>query len=150
MSIVSIETAMHHLRADADDAVDVQQKLDAAQEIAEQFIGRRIYADYPAVLAAANTALVDMEGLMAEKDAIWSSDIEASLKDMQFERIGGQWYEVLMRARGIATNKAIEIAILLILGTLYEHREDVVVGTSIVRLPQAAEHRLQPYRIMGV
>ena len=150
MSIVSIETAMHHLRADADDTVDVQHKLDAAQEIAEQFIGRRIYANYPAVLVAANTALADMEGLMAEKETILGSDIDASLKELQLEQVDSQWYEMLMMARGIPTNKAIEIAILLTLGTLYEHREDVVVSTSVVRLPQAAEHRLQPYRIMGV
>ena len=150
MSIVSIETAMHHLRADADDTVDVQHKLDAAQEIAEQFIGRRIYADYPAVLVAANTALADMEGLMAEKETILGSDIDASLKELQLEQVDSQWYEMLMMARGIPTNKAIETAILLTLGTLYEHREDVVVSTSVVRLPQAAEHRLQPYRIMGV
>ena len=150
MSIVSIETAMHHLRADADDTVDVQHKLDAAQEIAEQFIGRRIYANYPDVLVAANTALVDMEGLMAEKESILGSDIDAGLKALKLERVSSQWHNMLLVANGIATNKAIEIAILLILGTLYEHREDVVIGTSIVRLPQAAEHRLQPYRIMGV
>ena len=150
MSIVSIETAMHHLRADADDTVDVQHKLDAAQEIAEQFIGRRIYANYPAVLVAANTALVDMERLIAEKETILGSDIDASLKELQLEQVDSQWYEMLMMARGIPTNKAIETAILLTLGTLYEHREDVVVSTSVVRLPQAAEHRLQPYRIMGV
>ena len=150
MSIVSIETALHHLRADADDTVDVQHKLDAAQEIAEQFMGRRIYADFPAVLVAANTALVDMQVLMAEKQTILGGGIEASLKELQLEQVDSQWYEMLMMARGIPTNKAIEVAILLTLGTLYEHREDVVIGTSIVRLPQAAEHRLQPYRIMGL
>lgn len=150
MSIVSIETAMHHLRADADDTVDVQHKLDAAQEMAEQFIGRRIYADYPAVLVAANTALADMEAMMVERQSVEGSALDPNLKTMQLDQLSTQWYDMLMMARGIATNKAIEVAILLILGTLYEHREDVVVGTSIVRLPQAAEHRLQPYRIMGI
>lgn len=150
MSIVSIETAMHHLRADADDTVDVQHKLDAAQEMAEQFIGRRIYADYPAVLVAANTALADMEAMMVERQSVEGSALDPNLKAMQLDQLSTQWYDMLMMARGIATNKAIEVAILLILGTLYEHREDVVVGTSIVRLPQAAEHRLQPYRIMGL
>jgi hypothetical protein len=150
MSIVSIETAMHHLRADADDMLDVYHKLDGAQEIAEQFIGRRIYTNYPEVLATASSALADMKALMAEKEIILGSDIETSLKDMQLERITSEWHNMLMAARCIATNGAIEIAILLILGTLYEHREDVVIGTSIVKLPQAAEHRLQPYRVMGV
>ncbi len=150
MSIVSIETAIHHLRADADDSLDIQHKLEAAQEMAEQFIGRRIYANYLFVYAAAKTALADMEALMAEKATILDSNVEDYLKNIQLEQLDSRWYEVLMSARGIASNTAIEVAILLTLGTLYEHREDVVIGTSIVRLPQAAEHRLQPYRIMGV
>lgn len=150
MSIVSIETAIHHLRADADDSVDIQHKLDAAQEIAEQFMGRRIYADYPAVLDAANAALADMEAIMAERRSVEGSALDPSLKALQLNQLSSQWYSMMMMAHGIPVNKAIEIAILLILGTLYEHREDVVVGTSIVKLPQAAEHRLQPYRIMGV
>ncbi len=127
MSIVSIETAIHHLRADADDVLDIQHKLDAAVEIAEQYIGKRIYVDATEARAARLQAMIDLE----------TADEHDS-------------YGYVMQSRAIAKNPAIEIAILLILGTLYEHREDVVVGTSIVRLPQAAEHRLQPYRIMGV
>lgn len=150
MSIVSIETALHHLRADADDTVDVQHKLDAAQETAEQFMGRRIYASYPDVLVAATTAATGMADLIAEKESIADSDIDDYLKNTRLEQVASQWHDTVMMARGIPTNGAIEVAILLILGTLYEHREDVVVGTSIVRLPQGAEHRLQPYRIMGV
>ena len=150
MSIVSIETALHHLRADADDTVDVQHKLDAAQEIAEQYIGRRVYASYPDLLVALNAAADSMPVLMAEKETIRSSDAAAYIKEVKLEQVNSQWHALLMVTHGIATNKAIEIAILLILGTLYEHREDVVVGTSIVSLPQAAEHRLQPYRIMGL
>ncbi|WP_352338277.1 head-tail connector protein [Psychrobacter sp. 16-MNA-CIBAN-0192] len=150
MYIVSIETALHHLRADADDSVDVQHKLDAAQEIAEQFMGRRIYANFPELLVAINVAADSMPVLMAEKESVKNSNIDAYIKAAKLERIDSQWYETLMVTRGIATNKAIEIAILLILGTLYEHREDVVVGASVAQLPQAAEHRLQPYRIMGV
>ena len=150
MSIVSIETAMHHLRADADDMLDVQHKLDAAQEIAEQFIGRRIYANFPEVLTAVTVAATSMADLIAEKETINRGELDDHIKTTMLENIDSQWHNVKMAARGIATNKAIEIAILLILGTLYEHREDVVVGTSMVKLPQAADHRLQPYRIMGV
>lgn len=127
MSIVSIETAMHHLRADADDTVDVQHKLDAAQEIAEQYIGKRIYADAAEARTARLQAMIDLE-TADEYDS----------------------YGFVMQSRAIAKNPAIEIAVLLILGTLYAHREDVVVGASVAELPVAATHRLQPYRAMGV
>ena len=127
MAIVDIETAMHHLRADVDDLADVQLKLDAAVEIAEQYLGKRIYADATGARAARLQAMIDLET---------ADDIDC--------------YGYVMQSRAIAKNPAIEIAVLLILGTLYAHREDVVVGASVAELPIAATHRLQPYRAMGV
>ena len=127
MAIVDIETAMHHLRADNDDLADVQLKLDAAVEVAEQYIGKRIYADAAEARTARLQAIIDLE----------TADEHDS-------------YGYVMQSRAIAKNPAIEIAVLLILGTLYAHREDVVVGASVAELPIAATHRLQPYRAMGV
>lgn len=150
MSIVSIETAIHHLRADADDSIDIQHKLNGAQEIAEQFMGRRIYASDIELDAAIDATAIEMDALASLRVGALSGDINSHAVRAKIERIESQMYKKLMIAQGIVTNPGIEVAILLILGTLYEHREDVVIGTSIVRLPQAAEHRLQPYRIMGV
>ncbi len=127
MAIVDIETAMHHLRADDDDLADVQLKLDAAVEIAEQYLGKRIYADATEARSARLQAMIDLE----------TADEHDS-------------YGFVMQSRAIAKNPAIEVAVLLILGTLYAHREDVVVGASVAELPIAATHRLQPYRAMGV
>lgn len=46
---------------------------------------------------------------------------------------------------------SIRAGILLILGRLYAHREDVVVGASATELPQGAEALLRPHRVdMGV
>lgn len=53
-----------------------------------------------------------------------------------------------MQIRGVVITPAIEIAILLILGTLYAHREDVATG--VLELPMSAKFHLQPYRVMGV
>lgn len=150
MSIVSIETAIHHLRADADDSVDIQHKLDGAQEMAEQFMGRRIYTSDSELDAAIDASAIEMDALASLRIGALSGDINSHVVKTKLERIDSQLYEKLMIARGIVANPGIEVAILLILGTLYEHREDVVIGTSIVRLPQAAEYRLQPYRIMGL
>ena len=43
---------------------------------------------------------------------------------------------------------AIRAAILLIIGHLYEHRENVVIGTISSELPQGAEYLLNPYRVI--
>ena len=150
MSIVSIETAIHHLRADAEDSIDIQHKLNGAQEMAEQYMGRRIYATDVELDAAIDANAIEMNALDSLRIGALSGDVNSYAVKTKLERIESQMYEKLMIARGIVTNPGIEVAILLILGTLYEHREDVVIGTSIARLPQAAEHRLQPYRIMGV
>lgn len=131
MSIVSIDAAIDHLRADSDDTADIQRKLDAAVEIAEQYIGRRVYTDKLQASVARAAAIIELDN-----EPI---DVADS-------------YELTMQSRAIGTNPAIEIAVLLILGTLYAHREDVVVGISdrTAELPIAATHRLQPYRVMGV
>lgn len=42
--------------------------------------------------------------------------------------------------------EAIKSAMKLIIGTLYEHREGVVVGASAVELPFSVKHLLWPYR----
>lgn len=39
--------------------------------------------------------------------------------------------------------------LLLLVGHLYEHREEVIVGTSAVAMPAASEALLMPYRIWG-
>lgn len=44
----------------------------------------------------------------------------------------------------------IKQAIKLIIGTLYEHRETVVVGDRCEKLPDAAEYLLGPYRVATV
>lgn len=150
MSIISIDVALYHLRADTDDSVDIQHKLDGAQEMAEQFMGRRIYTSDIELDAAIDASAIEMDALASLRIGALSGDINSHVVKTKLERIDSQMYEKLMIARGIVTNPGIEVAILLTLGTLYEHREDVVIGTSIVRLPQAAEYRLQPYRIMGL
>jgi uncharacterized phiE125 gp8 family phage protein len=42
---------------------------------------------------------------------------------------------------------AIKAAILMTVGTLYEHRETLVIGQTAVLLPWAAEQLLRPYRV---
>lgn len=45
----------------------------------------------------------------------------------------------------------VKAALLLTLGSLYEHREDEVVGQTVAKLPRGAESLLWPHRFdMGV
>jgi len=47
----------------------------------------------------------------------------------------------------MVVNEAIKAAVLLIVGSLYAQREDVVVGVSVAKLPNGAEWLLAPYRV---
>lgn len=138
MSITPLEVAMHHLRADDDDEADVQRKLDAAEEIAAQYMGRTIYADAEALSVGIEQAGEQINAMLSVGGG--HIDLDNS----------HAYHDALMQKRGVVMNPAIEAGVLLILGTLYAHREDVTVGFSASELPIAATHRLQPYRIMGV
>ncbi|WP_313369173.1 head-tail connector protein [Achromobacter animicus] len=41
----------------------------------------------------------------------------------------------------------VKAALLLTVGSLYEHREDAVVGQSVAKLPRGAEALLWPHRV---
>ena len=53
-------------------------------------------------------------------------------------------------AAGSHVPEDIRQAILLLVGSFYEHREDIVVGETAVRLPRGAEALLNPYRMVRV
>ena len=55
MSVISIEQAMQHLRADSEDQAYVALVLEAAEDSASQFLNRRFYADDDALASAVLT-----------------------------------------------------------------------------------------------
>lgn len=55
MSVIPIEQAMQHLRADSEDQAYVALVLEAAEDSASQFLNRRFYADDDALASAVLT-----------------------------------------------------------------------------------------------
>jgi hypothetical protein len=161
MSAISIEVAIEHLRAEDDDRDFIQGLLDAAEEAACNFMGRRVYADAPAMVAGRasawdlrlqariryGAAIAAAEFSYHEEDRLSALEIaDYGLKDAitQSEAM----------SLGIVLTPAIQAACLLILGHLYTNREDVVAGAgtmTAVALPQGSRFLLAPYRVqMGV
>lgn len=158
MSVISIETAMQHLRADSEDQVLVEGMLSAAEESACQFMQRRFYADADARSAAISAVpearivarLAFKQAQAALEGLEWADDRSSALAEAR-EVLEESLRECEMQARGILANKAIQAACLLILGHLYENREDAVTGTIATELPMGSRSLLMPYRIgMGV
>lgn len=158
MSVISIELAMQHVRADEADQVMVQAYLDAAEEAASRFIGRALFADAVA-LAAGKAAIPD---LLAQARADYDAALAAAAliehaedQERAILRAGYDYSAAVSGveriADGMVITPAITAACLLICGHLFANREDVVVGTITSQIPMGSQSLLLPYRAnMGV
>jgi len=161
MSVITIELAMKHLRAESEDLIDVQSKLDAAEDAAEQFLNRKLYVD-EAALAAALATVIDLrsqyrvllESALGAASSIENNDDRLMAENDARCRYGESLRNVAMISRGVVLNKSITAACLLTLGHLWANREDAVTGintSSVIDLPHGSRSLLFPYRVdLGV
>lgn len=148
MSVITIEEAKLHQRIDHDDEdLDIQSKLDAAESMVAQFLGRYFYKDESDLTLAFNqidhiqerfaTELLALQNLIEFDESLYSGLVKQKRRDA--DRV------ISMIVNGIVFNSQIRAGILLTFGYLYETRED------IEDLPQSAKNVIQPYRIgLGV
>lgn len=148
MSVITIEEAKLHQRIDHDDEdLDIQSKLDAAESMVAQFLGRYFYKDETARVSAFNqiegiqerfaTEQLALQNLIEFDESLYSGLVKQKRRDADSV--------ISMTVNGIVFNSQIRAGILLTFGYLYETRED------IEDLPQSAKNVIQPYRIgLGV
>lgn len=158
MSVIAIDVAMHHLRADPEDQVLVQAQLDAAEETAIQFLNRRFYLDQVALdEARAGVPAIMQQAKGAHAAAVAAAEAEQDhtlrcrLIEHARQALAEAYDQADAIAYGMVLNPSIQAACLLKLGHLFANREEVVTGTIATELPIASQHLLMPYRIrMGV
>lgn len=155
MSIIALAVAKAHLRlGDAYPADQVQGKLEAAESSAAQFLNRRIFGDQNALdvaIAAVPSALI-AAGAAYQAALTTAGEIEDDVARLAAQDHASRVYRDARIAAsetyaGMLINPQIEAAILLILGHLFESREDVVVGASVAELPHGSERLLFPFRV---
>jgi hypothetical protein len=158
MSVIDIELAMKHLRAESEDQDLVQSQLDGAEAAAMAYLNRSFFVDQAALDLAKATTLQRTQAARAvyraalvQADAPENAEDRGRLRELA-RKVLEQTFEIIdMDEFGIVTNKAIEAACLLKLGHLYANREEVVTGTIATELPLTSKSLLAPYRIgMGV
>jgi hypothetical protein len=155
MSLIDLPSAKAHLRV-ASDYPDAQVSvyLGAAESMAAQFLNRNIYAD-PAALTAAVAAV---PAALIAAGVAYEAAIEAAadIVDTVAQAAAVEYAEAVYAAAqdsarrtraGIVIDDMIRAGALLILGHLFENREDTVVGATVERLPQGSRAVLQPYRV---
>lgn len=146
--LVTLATAKQHLRVDGTDSdADITQKILAAEAIALKRLQCNVYVDdaalaaavaaVPATVAAAKAAYIVADDLA---DAIVDEDVSKIEKAQAFDIYMRALFAANMTRNGIVFNSVIEAAILLIVGWLFESRED---GSEV---PKAARDLLDIYR----
>lgn len=152
MSVISITRALAHLRVDEDIDNDIASKLDSAERIAQEYLNRNFYLDSAELIAAKEKVplVLGEAKTQYDQDIAFAKSLGGDLID-SFSHTAELNYATAVRAAkmislGILVNPSIEIAVLLILGDLYENREDTAAGGSFSNLPKGAEWHLNPFR----
>ena len=156
MTFVTLPEAKLHLRGvdgTEEDAL-IGVYITAAEQMAIALLDRGVYADGTALgvakaaapgeldtaIAACVSAIAAAEAL-ADETAI-AAAIQTAGNDLLRAQVAHRH-----AMDGMVVNEAIKAAVLLIVGSLYTQREDVVVGVSVEQLPNGAEWLLAPYRV---
>ncbi len=148
MAFLTLSQAKAHLRVDdsAEDA-DLTLKLAAAERTAIEYLNCNVYADAPALAAAIAAVPATVAAAKVTYDAAYLvavaiQDADVSLIEQAYAmRVYMQAVYAATRTRaGVVINEQIQSAMLLILGRLYEVREDDS------ELPRAAQDLLNPFR----
>lgn len=152
MALVDVVTATRELRLTLEpgEDADLERKLAAAEEQAVLYLGRNVYAasgDLAAALAALpalTAASTTYESAMAAAALTVNSTQRSAEERLARDTYGAAVADWDRTKRGMVVNDSIRTAILLIAGSLWEHRgdEDVIVG-----VPPAAERLLWPFRV---
>jgi len=151
MSVISINKAMAHLRVDEDIDNDIASKLESAERIAKEYLNRNFYSDKAALdLAKEEIPLILSEAkVQYDQDVIFAKTLDSDLIDKFIHTASLNYDTAIRKAKminlGIIVNEAIEIGVLLILGNLYENREDLTTA-NVYELPRGAEWHLHPFR----
>lgn len=158
MLVTVAEARANHGIDDDYPEAPITLKLMAAEQFAQTFLNRKVYADDAALTAA--RALVPAAILaagVAYEAAVDAADLieDEVAAEMAHAYAESTYTQALTVARetfaGIVVNEQIKAAILLIFGHLFENHEDVVVGTIAEQLPMGSQYLLQPLRVgMGV
>lgn len=138
--------------ADADDAL-ITIYIGAAERFAAEYLQRNIYADQEAL----TTAVEDIPAALATATTAYNAAIAAAElmdagigRNMAVFAANDAYSHAQQVARmvhqGIVLNDTIKAAMLLIVGHLYQNREDTVIGVSVAELPMGSRYLLDLLR----
>lgn len=157
MELVTLEDVRAHCRAEPEDDALLELYANGAEQAAQEFLNRRVFAaaeDLQAATLAMPVTVATAElaywaareaarGMVGEARCMAELAADAAWRDVT--RVAQE------TAMGMVVNDDIRAAVLLITGHRYRNREDVITGTIATKMPQGATTILFPYRVgLGV
>ena len=146
MPFITLTQAQQHLRSDSDEA-DLLLKIAAAERAAIEYLQCNVYADQPALDAAIAAVPATLSAVKAAytvadaaADALTDYDMALDGKAHAMSLYMRAVYSATRTRQGVVINELILAAMLLILGRLFEVREDDA------EVPRAAQDLLAPFR----
>lgn len=162
--LITVSAAIAHLRLSDDyPASQLEVYCLAAEQSAQQFLNRRVFATaallaaavaaVPSAVAAASAAC---SSALVVADALEDSEARAMAREHAFASLRDAKWRAQETYQGLALDdpvhgKVIEAAMLLIVGHLYSERVDSNASNSVEQLPKASQLLLFPLRVgLGV
>ena len=154
MPVITLDQARAHLRVGAAYPQEqIEPYMAGAEDHASRYLNRVIYADddamsaaIAALPAALTAARVAYEAAVAAAASIESASDRRDALDIAETKLRAARDRTPRILNGIVVNPSIVSAVLLILGHLFESREDVVIAATAVELPHGARALLRPDR----
>ena len=153
--VTTLENAKLHLRVDStDEDALIGVYIAAAEQSAVSLLDRGVYADGTALGVAKAAAPAELTAATVTYTAAIAAAqalTDATEQAAAIQTAGNDLLRAQVAYRqamdGMVVNDTIKSAVLLIVGHLYAHREDVVAGVSVAKLPNGAEWLLAPYKV---
>ena len=172
--MLTLEEVKQHLRVEIDDDNSlISTLITAGYLFAENYTNRIINQVYKELKLETFTDVIQLPYLPVQsitsidyKDSDDNAQVFADyyldLRELFAKLMPGKYYSwpntnedyeniVITYVAGYTTiPEQINQAVLLIIGSLYEQRENHIVGVSIDTIPVSAEYLLNPYRVVSV
>lgn len=149
--MIDIQIARAHLKADGDDDNLIALYIPNAVSICEGFCNRKFYATAQAQIEDFDLALDELTTVREQRNTAVENTCDPNTMIALNDRYLVQRSRIMQRINGLVVDGTITAAILMVLGSLYKNRQEVVVGqySGASQIPLGARRILEPYLWIG-